>query len=112
MSSHETAAARSCFSITVAAAQQCRISLTEPNSYGGYPLFGCSQNTGKAMIRFRVERLAEVFKAVRENEVCVAMSGRLLPAEKKAKSVKYYLPFSIISDIIIESPNGGSILLF
>ena len=54
-----------------------------PNSYSGYPPFGCSENIGKVMIKLSVERLAAMFKAIKEDEDCVAMSMRLPRAEKK-----------------------------
>lgn len=48
-----------------------------PNAYNGYPPVGCSANIGKAMAKLSVERLVEIFKAVKEDEDSVRMTLRL-----------------------------------
>ena len=48
-----------------------------PNAYNGYPPFGCSPNIGKAMATIAAERLARIFKMLKEDEDCVRMAMRL-----------------------------------
>jgi len=48
-----------------------------PNAYHGYPPFGCSENIGKAMTALAAERLARIFKMLKEDEDCVRMAMRL-----------------------------------
>ena len=48
-----------------------------PNAYNGYPPFGCSANIGKAMATIAAERLARIFKMLKEDEDCVRMAMRL-----------------------------------
>lgn len=48
-----------------------------PNAYNGFPPVGCSANIGKAMAKLSVERLVEIFKAVKEDEDSVRMAMRL-----------------------------------
>ncbi len=42
-----------------------------PNSYNGLPPFGCSASIGKAMLQLSAERLAGIFKVLKEDEDCV-----------------------------------------
>lgn len=48
-----------------------------PNAYSGDPPHGCSENIGKAMMTLRAERLARIFKMLKEDEDCVRMAMRL-----------------------------------
>ncbi len=48
-----------------------------PNAYNGYPPFGCSENIGKAMTTLAAQRLARIFKILKEDEDCVRMAMRL-----------------------------------
>lgn len=52
-----------------------------PNAYHGFAPHGCSENIGKAMAFLITERLAEIFKVVKEDEECVRMAKRLPPTE-------------------------------
>ena len=51
-----------------------------PNCYSGLPPHGCSIGIGQAMIKINAERLARIFKRVKENEDCVRIAD-LLPPE-------------------------------
>lgn len=42
-----------------------------PNAYEGYPPFGCSANIGRAMHTLCVERMAKIFKTLKEDEFLV-----------------------------------------
>lgn len=44
-----------------------------PNAYDGFPPFGCSENIGKATATLAAERLARIFKMLKEDEDCVRM---------------------------------------
>jgi len=48
-----------------------------PNAYHGYPPFSCSANIGKAMATIAAERLARIFKMLKEDEDCVRIAMRL-----------------------------------
>lgn len=48
-----------------------------PNAYNGYPPIGCSENIGKAMATIAAERLARIFKMLKEDEDCVRMAMRM-----------------------------------
>ena len=48
-----------------------------PNSYDGYPPFGCSENIGKVVATLAAKRLARIFKMLKEDEDCVRMAMRL-----------------------------------
>lgn len=45
-----------------------------PNAYNGYPPIGCSENIGKAMTALAAERLARIFRMLKEDEDCVRMA--------------------------------------
>ena len=45
-----------------------------PNAYDGFPPIGCSENIGKAMTALAAERLARIFKMLKEDEDCVRMA--------------------------------------
>ena len=51
-----------------------------PNSYSGYPPFGCSKAIGDAFVKLCAERLAKVFKLLKEDDDCVR-SAQMLPKE-------------------------------
>ena len=51
-----------------------------PTSYSGYPPFGCSKAIGDAFVKICAERLAGVFKLIKEDEDCVR-SAQMLPKE-------------------------------
>ena len=51
-----------------------------PNSYSGYPPFGCTKAIGDAFVKLCAERLAGVFKMLKEDEDCVR-SAQMLPKE-------------------------------
>ena len=44
-----------------------------PNQFDGTPSFGCSENIGRALRKLCVERLAKIFKVLKEDEDCVRM---------------------------------------
>lgn len=48
-----------------------------PNHYAGYTPVGCSENIGKALRCLCVERLAEKFKLLKDDEDCVRMTQGL-----------------------------------
>jgi len=48
-----------------------------PNAYNGYPPHGCSQTIGQALTKMCAERLANVFKVLKEDEDCVRMAKGL-----------------------------------
>ena len=48
-----------------------------PNQYNGFAPIGCSENIGKAMATIAAERLARIFKMLKEDEDCVRMAMRL-----------------------------------
>jgi len=48
-----------------------------PNAYNGYPSHGCSQTIGQALTQMCAERLANVFKVLKEDEDCVRMAKGL-----------------------------------
>jgi len=48
-----------------------------PNAYNGYPPHGCTQSLGLAMRKICAERLARIFKTIKEDEDCVRMAMRL-----------------------------------
>ncbi len=45
-----------------------------PNSYNGLPPFGCSETIGRAMLKLSAERLAKIFKILKNDEDCVLSS--------------------------------------
>lgn len=47
-----------------------------PNAYSGFPPVGCSENIGRAMTTLAAERLARIFKMLKEDEDCVRMAVR------------------------------------
>lgn len=47
-----------------------------PNAYHGYPSTGCTQNIGKVFATLAAERLAGIFKTLKEDEFCVQISQR------------------------------------
>lgn len=47
-----------------------------PNAYDGYPSTGCTQNIGKVFATLAAERLAGIFKVLKEDEFCVELSQR------------------------------------
>ena len=49
-----------------------------PNSYSGYPPFGCSKAIGDAFVKICAERLAKVSKLLKEDDDCVR-SAQMLP---------------------------------
>ena len=51
-----------------------------PNSYSGFPSFGCSKAIGDAFVKISAERLAKVFKLIKEDEDCVK-SAQMLPMD-------------------------------
>lgn len=51
-----------------------------PNSYNGYPPFGCSKTIGDAMVKVCAEKLAKTFKIIKEDDDCVR-SAQMLPKE-------------------------------
>ena len=48
-----------------------------PNSYSGFAPIGCSENIGRAMAQLNAERLARIFKIIKEDEDCIRMAMRL-----------------------------------
>lgn len=48
-----------------------------PNSFSGYDSVGSSANIGRAMLEVSAERLARIFKMLKEDEDCVRMAMRL-----------------------------------
>ena len=48
-----------------------------PNHYAGHTPMGCSENIGKALRCLCVERLAEKFKLLKDDEDCVRMTQGL-----------------------------------
>ncbi len=42
-----------------------------PNSYQAYPPYGASESIGKAMLKICAERLAKIFKVIKDDEDCV-----------------------------------------
>lgn len=53
---------------------------SSPNCYSGLPPYGCSVGIGQAMKKINAERLARIFKRVKENEDCIRIAD-LLPPE-------------------------------
>ena len=53
---------------------------SHPNSYSAYPSYSCSSTIGKAMVTVCAEKLAKVFKTIKENDDCVR-SAQMLPIE-------------------------------
>lgn len=51
-----------------------------PNCYSGLPPYGCSAGIGQAMLKINAERLARIFRRVKENEDCIRIAD-LLPPE-------------------------------
>ena len=51
-----------------------------PNSYSGYPPFGCTKAIGDAFVKICSDRLAKVYKMLKEDEDCVR-SAQMLPKE-------------------------------
>ena len=49
-----------------------------PNSYSGYPPFGCSKAIGDAFVKICAETLANAYKVIKEDEDCVR-SAQMLP---------------------------------
>jgi len=47
-----------------------------PNAYNGYPPFGATENIGKVYIQLAAERLAKVFKMLKEDEFCVKLAQK------------------------------------
>ncbi len=52
-----------------------------PNSYNGLPPFGCSEGIGKAMLKLSAERLAEIFRVLKNDEDCVLSAQMLQKAD-------------------------------
>ena len=50
-----------------------------PNHFDGAPAFGCSENNGRAVHQVCVQRLANIFKLLKEDEDCVRMARGLPP---------------------------------
>ena len=48
-----------------------------PNAYSGDPPHGCSENIGKAMMTLSAERMARIFKMLKEDEECIRIANRL-----------------------------------
>lgn len=48
-----------------------------PNHFDGAPAIGCSENIGRAVHQVSVERLANIFKVLKEDEDCVRMAQGL-----------------------------------
>ncbi len=48
-----------------------------PNAYNGYDSIGSSANIGRAILDIGAERLARIFKMLKEDEDCVRMAMRL-----------------------------------
>ncbi|MDO5479353.1 MAG: creatininase family protein [Clostridia bacterium] len=54
-----------------------------PNAFHGYASTGCTANIGKAMVKAEAERLAKIFKTLKEDEFCVDMvKGTYLDEDK------------------------------
>jgi creatinine amidohydrolase len=54
-----------------------------PNAFHGYASTGCTANIGKAMVKAEAERLAKIFKTLKEDEFCVDMvTGAYLDEDK------------------------------
>lgn len=47
-----------------------------PNAFNGFAPIGCSENIGKAMAALATQRLARIFKMLKEDEDCVRMATR------------------------------------
>ena len=45
-----------------------------PNAYNGFPSHGCSPAIGKALATICAEKIAGVFKMLKEDEDCVRMA--------------------------------------
>lgn len=45
-----------------------------PNAYSGYPPFGATENIGKVYTQLAGEHLAEIFKMLKEDELCVELA--------------------------------------
>ena len=50
-----------------------------PNSYAGTPPFGCSKALGDAAVKMSVDRLANIFEKIRDDEECLKMVEEALP---------------------------------
>jgi len=53
-----------------------------PNAYHGFAPHGCTQSIGQAMVQRCAERLANIFKTIKEDEDCVRMAMKLPKIEK------------------------------
>ena len=54
---------------------------SSPNCYSGLPPYGCSIGIGQAMKKINAERLARIFKRIKENEDCIRIADMLPPKE-------------------------------
>lgn len=52
---------------------------SSPNCYSGLPPYGCSIGIGQAMKKINAERLARIFKRIKENEDCIRIANMLPP---------------------------------
>ena len=52
---------------------------SSPNCYSGLPPHGCSIGIGQAMKKINAERLARIFKRIKENEDCIRIADMLPP---------------------------------
>ena len=52
-----------------------------PNCYSGLPPYGCSIGIGQAMKKINAERLARIFKRIKENEDCIRIANMLPPED-------------------------------
>lgn len=48
-----------------------------PNSFSGYPSFGCSETIGQAINLYAARRLARIFKMLKNDEDCIEISKLL-----------------------------------
>lgn len=53
---------------------------SSPNCYSGFPPYGCSVGIGLAMKKINAERLARIFRRIKENEDCIRIAN-FLPKE-------------------------------
>ena len=54
---------------------------SSPNCYSGLPPYGCSIGIGQAMKKINAERLARIFKRIKEDEDCIRIANMLPPEE-------------------------------
>jgi len=47
-----------------------------PNSYSGYPPYGCTETIGQAMMKICTERLVRIFRLLKNDNKCVEMAKR------------------------------------